>query len=117
IGIFLVPVVYAFSRSLYVITFFNIITGAIFSGVMLSLFNALLDMTPELRKTTYIGYYNTFITASAIFAPICGVALLNAFGFRTAFLIAAALRVGGSLAFGWVNKLEKRDASLGVAAE
>lgn len=108
LGIFIVPLVYAFSTSLYTIAFFNIVTGAIFSGVMLSLFNALLDMTPDERKTTYIGYYNTAINASAIFAPMAGVALLNAFGYKAAFLTSAALRLLGSLAFGLVYYLECR---------
>jgi len=105
-GMFIVPTVYAFSRSLYTITFFNVFIGVIFSGVMLSLFNALLDMTPEERKTTYIGYYNTAINASAIFAPMAGVALLQLFGYRNAFLITALLRTLGSLAFGAVYLLE-----------
>jgi MFS family permease len=108
LGIFIVPLVYAFSRSLLTIAFFNILTGVIFSGVMLSLFNALLDMTPDERKTTYIGYYNTAINGSAIFAPMAGVALLNLVGYRYAFLSAAALRLCGSLAFGIVYLLEKR---------
>lgn len=106
LGIFIVPLVYAYSRSLVVIAFFNILTGVIFSGVMLSLFNSLLEMTPEESKTTYIGYYNTAITASAIAAPLAGVALLNVFGYRVAFLLAAALRLLGSLAFGGMHYLE-----------
>jgi len=106
-GIFIVPFVYAFSRSLYTIAFFNILTGVIFSGVLLSLFNALLDMTPESRKTTYIGYYNTAINISAIFAPMAGVALLNAFNYRWAFLLSAALRIAGGLAFGAIYYFEQ----------
>lgn len=110
LGIFLVPVVYAFSRSLYTIAFFNLLTGAIFSGVMLSLFNSLLDMTPDERKTTYIAYYNTAITISAIFAPMAGVALLSFMNYRTAFLATGALRLAGSLAFGLVYFLERRES-------
>ena len=107
LGIFIVPFVYAFSRSLYTLAFFNILTGMVFSGVVLSLFNALLDMTPDLRKTTYIGYYNTAINTSAIFAPMAGVALLNALNYRPAFLTSAGLRVAGSLAFGYIYYLEQ----------
>ncbi len=109
LGIFIVPLVYAYSRSLVTIAFFNILTGVIFSGVMLSLFNTLLDMTPEERRTTYIGYYNTAINASAIAAPLAGVAMLNLFGYKTAFLVAALLRLLGSLAFGVVHHLESAE--------
>ncbi|MDP3487440.1 MAG: MFS transporter, partial [Bacillota bacterium] len=112
LGIFTVPFVYAFSRSLYTLAFFNVITGIVFSGVMLSLFNALLDMTPDLRKTTYIGYYNTAINISAIFAPMVGVALLNALNYRSAFLISAGLRVAGSLAFGYIYYLDQRSTTI-----
>ncbi|MDP2873569.1 MAG: MFS transporter [Bacillota bacterium] len=108
-GIFVVPVVYAFSRSLYTVAAFNLLTGAIFSGVNLSLFNALLDTTPERHRTSYIAYYSTSVNAAAILAPIAGVALLNRLGFMWAFLIAAAFRMTGSLAFLWIDLLEAKD--------
>jgi MFS family permease len=116
LGIFIVPLIYAYSRSLLTLTVFNILTGVIFSGVMLSLFNALLDMTPEERRTTYIGYYNTAINASAIAAPLAGVALLNLFGYRVAFLICALLRLLGSLAFGAVHWLEAAEQKKAATA-
>jgi len=112
LGIFIVPLIYAYSRSLVTIAFFNILTGVIFSGVMLSLFNTLLDMTPEAKRTTYIGYYNTAINASAMVAPLAGVAMLNLFGYKTAFLVAAALRLMGSLAFGAVYYLERAEQKM-----
>ncbi|HEY3314495.1 MAG TPA: MFS transporter [Bacillota bacterium] len=67
-GLFVVPVVYAFSHSLYTVTFWNLATGLVLSGVTLSLFNSLLEMTPDQRKTTYIAYYNTGITLSTVVA-------------------------------------------------
>jgi len=107
-GIFIVPVVYAFSHSLYTVAAFNLLTGAVFSGVTLSLFNALLDVAPESHRTSYIAYYNTSVNVSAIVAPVLGVALLNRFGFMWAFLAAAFLRITGSLAFLFVERLEAR---------
>jgi MFS family permease len=108
IWIFIVPTVYAFSKSLATIAVFNLLTGAIFSGVNLALFNALLDVTPDSNKATYIAYYTTAINASAIVAPVIGVRLNDLFGFFWAFLICAALRVIGSLMFLLVNYFEKR---------
>lgn len=116
-GIFVVPVVYAFSTSLYMIAAFNILTGAIFAGVGLSLFNALLDTTPDRHRTSYIAYYNTLVNLSAIAAPVFGVALLGWFGFRWAFLICAGLRVAGSLAFLLLDRMEAATARLAVGAE
>ncbi len=108
IWIFIVPMVYAFSNSLTTIAFFNLLTGAIFSGVNLALFNALLEVTPEESKATFIGYYTTVINASAIIAPMVGVGLHNMFGFFWAFLICAVFRIAGSLMFLLVNRLEER---------
>lgn len=108
-GIFVVPVVYAFSTSLYTVAAFNLITGAIFSGVSLSLFNALLDTTPQRHRTSYIAYYHTLVNISAIMAPMFGVALLNQFGFKWAFLAAASLRIVGSLSFWVIDRMGARD--------
>jgi MFS family permease len=107
-GIFIVPLVYAFSTSLYTVAAFNLLTGAIFSGVSLSLFNALLDTTPDRHRTSYIAYYNTLINISAIGAPMFGVTLLDWLGFRWAFLISAAMRVAGSLVFFVLDRMETR---------
>jgi MFS family permease len=110
--IFIVPAIYAFSHSLYIVAAFNLIVGAIFSGVNLALFNALLEVTPEERKTSYIAYYNTAITISAIIAPIVGVGLLNLMSFRWAFIVCAILRILGSLCFWLVNQIDERDKNL-----
>lgn len=116
VGIFVVPVAYAFSTNLYMISFFNLVTGAIFSGVNLALFNALLEVVPENRRTTYIAYYTTVVNFATIFAPLTGVAIYKLVGFRSAFLITAALRLLGSLTFLVISRLEARDRNL-LAAE
>ena len=108
-GIFIVPAIYAFSHSLYTIGAFNFLVGAIFSGVNLALFNALLEVTPEVRKTTYIAYYNTLITISGVIAPIAGVSLLGFMNFQWAFIICAVLRILGSLGFLVISWLEERE--------
>ncbi len=115
-GIFIVPAVYAFSHSLYTVAIFNLVMGAIFSGVNLSLFNALLDTTPERHRTSYIAYYQTLVNVSAIVAPMAGVALLNTVGFMWAFLASAALRITGSLAFLVIDVMEARERKTQVAA-
>jgi Arabinose efflux permease len=106
--IFIVPAIYAFSHSLYIVAAFNLLVGAIFSGVNLALFNALLEVTPEERKTSYIAYYNTAITLSSIVAPIAGVGLLAIMSFQWAFIVCAILRILGSLCFWVINKFDER---------
>ncbi len=104
---FLIPVVFALSRSLHVVVSFNLVGGAIFSGVNLALFNTLLEVTPEMRKTTYIAYYNTIITVASIVAPLAGVSLLQVMNFQWAFVVCAILRIVGSCCFLVVNQLER----------
>lgn len=115
IWIFIVPLVYAFSHSLWTVAIFNMLTGAIFSGVNLALFNALLEATPDTNKTAYIAYYNTAVTISAIIAPMIGVGLLDFMNYQWAFLVCAALRIIGALWFLLISKLEEREAGRGGA--
>lgn len=115
-GIFLVPFYYAFSKSLTTIVVLNLATGAIFAGVNLALFNALLEHTPERQTTTYIAFYNTAITVTTVFAPMVGVGLLRFMSFFWAFLVCAAARVLGSLAFYLVMRLEASEGRLAQAA-
>ncbi len=107
IWIFVVPLAYAFSKSLYFVAIINLITGMVFSGVNLSLFNATLDSTPEKNKTSFLAYHQTAVSITAIFAPVVGVTLKNRLGFQIAFLICAILRFGGAWCFWLVNRFEK----------
>jgi MFS family permease len=111
IWIFIVPLAYAFSKSLYFVAIINLITGMVFSGVNLSLFNATLDSTPDKNKTSFLAYHQTAISITAIFAPVIGVGLKDLLGFQLAFLICAILRFGGAWCFWLVNKYENRQIS------
>lgn len=113
VGMFIVPVIYAFSRSLATLTAFNLLTGSIFSGINLSLFNYLLEVTPEERRTTYIATYTTIVNCASIVAPMIGVALLGTIGFRDTFLVCAGLRVLGSLLYHGLYHIENRQGVAG----
>lgn len=108
VGIFIVPVAYALSRSLLTVAGFNLLTGAIFSGVNLALFNQLLEVTPQTNKATYIAYYTTAVNAAAIFAPMLGVSLLGLFGYFWAFMACAGLRLAGSFVFLLVSHMDRK---------
>ena len=110
LGIFIVPVAYAVSKSLVTVAIFNLLTGAIFSGVNLALFNQLLEVTPDKNKATYIAYYTTAVNGAAIVAPMLGVSLLSLVGFFWAFMATAALRFSGSFMFLLVRNLDRKAA-------
>lgn len=117
VGIFVVPVAYGLSKSLVTVAVSNLLTGAIFSGVNLALFNQLLEVTPEKNKATYIAYYTTAVNGAAIVAPMLGVSLLGLLGFFWAFMTCALLRFAGSFVFLLVKSLDnKADARRTPAA-
>jgi MFS family permease len=107
VWIFVVPLAYALSESLATVAAFNLLTGAVFSGVNLALLNTLLEVTPEEKKATYIAYYTTAVTSATIVAPMVGVGLLNSLGFFWAFISCAVMRLLGSFVFLLVNIIEK----------
>jgi len=81
--------------SLYVIGTLNVFVGAALSGLILALFNSLLEATPEKNRTSYIAYYNTTITLTAVIAPLWGVFCYEMWGYQAAFLICGAQRILG----------------------
>ena len=107
-GLWVVPVIYAYSTNLATLAAFNLLIGAVFSGVALSLFNYLLEVTPEEHKTTYIAYYTSAVNLSSVVAPMLGVWLLGRLGFTHAFLLCAAFRVAGSLLYRLLYLLDRR---------
>jgi MFS family permease len=114
--IFITCIVNAFSRQLYTIAAANLVVGAIFAGVNIALFNTLLEVAPDHQKTSYIAYFNTAVTISAIAAPILGISLLNVMDFREAFLVTAAIRVLGALVYLSLYRRERLTPSAGAGA-
>jgi len=99
---------------LYIIGAFNILVGAALSGLNLALFNSLLDTTPERQKTSYIAYYNTATTLTAVLAPIWGVTAYEFWGYQTAFLICGGQRVVGVAALIWLWRQERPRSRAGA---
>ena len=88
--------------SLYLIGGLNVIIGAALAGLVLSLFNSLLEATPEKNRTSYIAYYNTTITLTAVIAPLWGVFAYELWGYQAAFLICGLQRLLGIAALFWL---------------
>lgn len=104
LGMAITPFLYAASRSLVALVLFNVIIGISVSGTVLILFNILLEVTPKENRTVYIALYNTLLNISAIFSPIIGVAIKDAFNIYIALIVVGCLRFIGSVAFFIRNK-------------
>jgi MFS family permease len=93
IGMSLAPVAMVLSQHLWQLATYNLVTSLFNAGVVLLLFNGLLEMTPEHGRTTALALYGTMINSAAAVAPLIGVAMLATLGYTATFLIDAACRI------------------------
>jgi MFS family permease len=107
--LFSVPLIYAFSTRMVHLALGNLFTQVFFAGLTLTLFNYLLEVTPDRRRASFIAYYNTLVSAAAMVAPLIGVALLEALDFRWAFIALAGMRAIGSLSLHVLHHVERTE--------
>ncbi|WP_243370791.1 MFS transporter [Tetzosporium hominis] len=74
-------------------------SGFFLSGVILVLFNMLLEHSPTEKRTYCITTYNVLLSLMAFIAPQIGIIFLELFGIVEAMHINAALRLSSSLVF------------------
>lgn len=95
------PLAVALTPSLSPLLLAVIINGVLTPGIGLSHFNILLQVCPAERRASYTSLYTVLMNAGAFVAPMVGVALAGAIGFKTVFIIGALLRTLGAILF-WV---------------
>lgn len=94
----IVPPIYAHFPSAYVYLALNAFSGLIGAGFNLSVFNALLDVSPSSGRPAYIAYYNMVVGLSTFAWPFFGVWLYTRLGMTLALDIATVMRALGMLA-------------------
>lgn len=107
-GMAVTPIFYAISRSLFVLVFFVMSVGVFVAGTVLTLFNLLLEVTPNENRTVYIAVYNILINISATIAPLLGVWIKDMTSIYVALVVVAIMRMTGSIAFFIRNKRLER---------
>jgi MFS family permease len=103
LGLSTVPIGFVLSKTPLALALFNLWVGIFGGGMTFLLFNALLEVAPNDRRTSYIAYYNTLISLSGTIAPVIGVGLMERFDLVRALLAAAGFRLLGALAF-WATE-------------
>ncbi|MFX3673516.1 MAG: MFS transporter [Paenisporosarcina sp.] len=93
IGMATTPFLTVLSTNLYYLTFVQTISGFFLSGVVLLLFNLLLEQSPEESRTYCITTYNVLLAFIAFLAPQIGIGLLNLWGVESAMYLNSALRL------------------------
>ena len=99
IGMASTPFLTVLSTNLYYLTFVQTISGFFLSGVVLLLFNLLLEQSPEASRTYCITTYNVLLAFMAFLAPQIGIWLLNLWGVEIAMYISSALRLLSAAVF------------------
>ncbi len=109
IGMASTPFLTVLSTNLYYLTIVQTMSGFFLSGVVLLLFNLLLEQSPEASRTYCITTYNVLLALVAFLAPQVGIWLLNAWGVETAMYINSGLRLLSAGLFFLVYMLYARE--------
>ena len=107
----LVPLFYAHFRSPYVFSLVSAMTGFFGAGLNLSVFNSLLDITPDATRPTYVAVYNIVLGLSGFVWPLVGVSLYKAIGMALTLDFTFLLRLGAVLVAGFLL-IDKRNQKL-----
>ena len=99
IGMASTPFLTVLSTNFYYLTFVQTISGFFLSGVVLLLFNLLLEQSPEASRTYCITTYNVLLAFMAFLAPQIGIWLLNLWGVEMAMYINSGLRLLSAAVF------------------
>ncbi|EPD51019.1 hypothetical protein HMPREF1210_02210 [Paenisporosarcina sp. HGH0030] len=93
IGMASTPFLTVLSTNLYYLTLVQTMSGFFLSGVVLLLFNLLLEQSPEESRTYCITTYNVLLAFAAFLAPQIGIWMLNSWGVETAMYLNSGLRL------------------------
>ena len=110
----LTPLFYATSTALWMLAVWSLIMGISVAGIMLLLFNTLLEVSPTEGRTQYIAYHNTATSVTAVLAPYVGIYCVGQFDLRGAMIATALARGLGAAAFVYVFLTSQRQASQGA---
>ncbi|MDF2789099.1 MAG: transporter [Neobacillus sp.] len=99
LGMALVPFLTVLSTNLFYLTCVQALSGFFISGVVLLLFNLLLEQSPEETRTYCITSYNVLLSFVAFIAPQIGIMLLEGLGIQKAMELNSFMRIGSAFVF------------------
>ncbi|HEX6291347.1 MAG TPA: MFS transporter [Herpetosiphonaceae bacterium] len=98
-GLALYPLLTAATGSVWPLLIYAGVAGIFVAGSDLVIFDVLMGTAPEASRGTAVGLYHTTNYLATFGAPLIGAALANYVGIGTMLLVAAALRLLGSMLF------------------
>lgn len=99
LGMALVPFLTILSTNLFYLTGVQALSGFFISGVVLLLFNLLLEQSPSETRTYCITTYNVLLSFVAFIAPQIGILLLEGLGIQKSMELNSILRIGSAFVF------------------
>ncbi|MFS0777923.1 MFS transporter [Neobacillus sp. 3P2-tot-E-2] len=99
LGMALVPFLTVLSTNLFYLTCVQALSGFFISGVVLLLFNLLLEQSPEETRTYCITSYNVLLSFVAFIAPQIGIMLLEGLGIQKSMELNSFMRIGSAFVF------------------
>jgi predicted MFS family arabinose efflux permease len=95
----LYPILTGLSPSVEPLLIAAVVGGIASAGFGLSLFNRLLEVTPDQRRPSFLAAYNVLINVAVFVAPMIGTVLIDSIGIVNALVLGGLLRFVGFLAF------------------
>jgi MFS family permease len=99
LGMALVPFLTVLSTNLFYLTCVQALSGFFISGVVLLLFNLLLEQSPVETRTYCITTYNVLLSFVAFLAPQIGIMLLEGLGIQKSMELNSFMRIGSAFVF------------------
>jgi len=99
LGMALVPFLTILSTNLFYLTCVQALSGFFISGVVLLLFNLLLEQSPQETRTYCITTYNVLLSFVAFIAPQLGILLLEGLGIQKSMELNSIMRIGSAFVF------------------
>jgi MFS family permease len=97
----IIPLAWMAANAPWQVLVINAIAGILWTGHSLASFNLLLDVAPENALAEANALFQLVVLGSAVVAPLFGGHLADAFDYRPIFVLSAAIRLLGALAFVW----------------
>ncbi|MFD2170741.1 MFS transporter [Tumebacillus lipolyticus] len=107
-GLATAPLLYALTMNLWMLAAFNLWMGIFVACTVQTLFNRVLEVSPDDKRALFIAMHSLVIGLTAIIAPQFGVWVMGLFDINVAFYISSGIRLLGSVALGLVVLWEIR---------
>ncbi len=101
---------FAFSPTIFHMSIVSIFSGFSLIGTTTTLFNGLLEASPDEDRIFYIAAYNSFANIILFIAPLFGLLLLNSIGVLYGLILVGTMRlVSSGIIYISMKKTKERD--------